>query len=255
MMYDLEGLRDIFKDTRLHIGVGTIVKLGLANDGSKLRVMVNLLPENRQVVAQMTFSDVMDVEFPEIDDLAIVAFIDGHPDECYVLRLVNNKDEPIPKFAQQGDKVVYSRAGMKNYIGSDTKVGIGRPNIEPSEPLVLGTQLQTLLENVLTQLAQLSGDLNTLAGQVNDLATEVQTISTNVSTHTHPTAAPGPPSPPLTAALFVTSATQAGLTGSQALETGNDASEIQNQLDEYKSSPVQNGDILSEIAFTEKGAE
>jgi hypothetical protein len=166
MMNDLEMLREMFKDPKLHIGIGTIVQLGLESTGNKLRVMVNLLPENRQVVAEMTFADVMDICFPEINDLGVVAFADGHPDECFVIALINNKDEPLPKFAQNGSKVAYSRPGKKFYIGSDTKLGIGRPNIEPTEPLVLGTQLIALLTGILTQINAVFSAIST--GPVSD---------------------------------------------------------------------------------------
>src|SRR5665213_412531 len=137
-MNELEFLRDIFKDPRLHIGIGTIVQLGLSNDGSVLRALVNLLPDNRQVVGEVTFEDVNSVTLPEVDDLVLVAFCDGDPDECFIVKVINNADEPIPLFGQTGHTVKYSRAGKKLYIGSDTKVGIGRPNVEPTEPLVLG---------------------------------------------------------------------------------------------------------------------
>ncbi len=129
-MNDLELLREIFKDARLHIGIGTIVQLGLATDGSALRVMVNLLPENRQVVAEMTFADVYAVTLPEINDLAIVAFADGHPDDAFVIKLVNTSEEPIPDFARLGNTMIAPRTGKK--------VGIGRHTISPTEPLVLG---------------------------------------------------------------------------------------------------------------------
>lgn len=146
MMNDLELLREMFKDNRLHIGIGTVSQMGLAKDGSLLRVMINLLPENREVVAVMCFADVYDVTFPEIDDLVIVAFVDGHPDEAHVIKLVNSKEEKIPAFAQSGHKVAYARPGKKFYLGSDTKVEIGRPDVEAAQALVLGNVLVTGLE-------------------------------------------------------------------------------------------------------------
>lgn len=148
-MNDLEFLREMFKDTRLHVGIGTISQLGISTSGSVLRGVINLLPENREVVAEITFSDVNDVCFPEINDLVIVVFVDGNPDECFAIKVINNSEEPIPAFAQSGNKVSYSRPGKKFYLGSDAKIGIGRPNIEPTEPLVLGN----VLKNGLTALA------------------------------------------------------------------------------------------------------
>lgn len=137
-MNDLELLREIFKDPRLHIGIGTITQLGLATNGNILRVQVNLLPENRVINCEMGFSDPNDVTFPEVDDLVLVAHVDGDVDEAFVIKVLSTDEEGIPLFAQTGNSVRYARAGKKLYIGSDTKIGIGRPNVEPTEPLVLG---------------------------------------------------------------------------------------------------------------------
>jgi len=154
---DLETLREIFKDTRLHIGIGTIATLGLSNSGSKLRVKVNLLPENREIVAEMTFADLTTVTFPEINDLAIVAFVDGHPDEAFVIKLVNTSEEMIPLFAQAGHSVAYSRPGKKMYLGSNTKVGAGRLNVEPTEPFVLGNVQVSALTDLVNIFLQPGG--------------------------------------------------------------------------------------------------
>jgi hypothetical protein len=130
---DLELLRAVFRDERLHFGVGAIQQLGLASDGSALRVLVNMLPENRVVVAQMTFADLAMVTFPEVDDLCLVAFGDGHPDEAWVLKVANTNDEPIPTFAMTGNTMISPRSGLQ--------VGIGRSTAVPTEPLVLGDTL------------------------------------------------------------------------------------------------------------------
>ena len=137
-MNDLELLREIFKDPRLHIGIGVVTQLGLATNGNILRVQVNLLPEQRAINCEMTFADVNDVTFPQLQDLVLVAHVDGDVDEAFVIKVVSTDEEGIPKFAQTGNSVKYARAGKKLYIGSTVKIGIGRPNVEPTEPLVLG---------------------------------------------------------------------------------------------------------------------
>ena len=136
-MNELEYLRELFLDDRLHIGIGPITKTGLSLDGNQLRVQVNLLPENREVVAMMGWDDIGRITFPEVNDLVVVAFVDGHPDEAHVIRMLTTSDEPISEFAQLGHTITNSRAGKKNYIGSDTKVGLGRIDVEPTEPLVM----------------------------------------------------------------------------------------------------------------------
>lgn len=146
-MNDLEALREIFKDVRQHITIGVVTKIGLAKDNSVLRVQVQTLPSKMEHVAIMTFADVFDVTFPELGDLAILAYPDGELDEAHVVALVNSSEEKIPLFARTGHSVKSARVGKKLYLGSDTKVALGRPDVEPTQPLVLGTVLQTFLEN------------------------------------------------------------------------------------------------------------
>lgn len=215
-MNDLEFLREMFKDSRLHVGIGTIVDLGLSTGLGILRVKVNLLPENREIIAEMTFSDVNSVTFPEINDLAIVAFVDGHPDEAFVIKLVNNSEEQIPTFARSGHTVTYSRPGKKAYLGSDTKVGIGRPDVEPTEPLVLGTVLQTYLE--------------ALEGHIKALIDIMKATPATITT------APG--------VLGVVN--PAYTTAVAAIETALDA-------DKSTYLTTTSSNILSQIGFTERG--
>jgi hypothetical protein len=170
-MNDLDFLRELMKDDRLHVGVGTITQLGPAKDGSILRVQINLLPENREVIGEMTFADVFSVTFPEIDDLVLVLFVDGHPDECYVVKTINTVEEKIPLFALLGHSVAYSRLGKKLYLGSDTKVAIGRStNLTDlaTSPLVLGDVL-------LTYLVALEGRLE---GLINAITSNVPLTTT-----------------------------------------------------------------------------
>ena len=149
MMDDLEGLREIFKDVRQHVSIGVVTKLGLAKDGSVLRVQIQTLPTKMEVVAMMTFADVFDVTFPELGDLALVVYPDGLLDEAHVIALVNHEEEPIPVFARTGHTVKQSRTGKKLYLGSDTKVSLSRPGVEPSQAMVLGNVLASGLTAIL----------------------------------------------------------------------------------------------------------
>lgn len=190
-MNDLEFLRELFKDVRLHIGIGTISQLGLSIDKSTLRVMVTLLPENRQIVATMGWSDVNQISFPVVDDLVLVAFVDGHPEEAFVIKRISTETEGIPAFAQTGNLVAYSRAGKKAYFGSDTKIGIARPNKEPTEPLVLGNVLAsglTAFVNAFLNAAQIGQhplgpvflDPTVRTALNNFLTTYINTSSSNI---------------------------------------------------------------------------
>jgi hypothetical protein len=178
-MNDLEFLRDLFKDPRLHIGIGLVTDLGLSQDGSILRASVMLQPENREIVAEVTFSDVNSVTFPEIQDLVLVLFVDGHPDEAFVVARINNSDEPIPVFAQAGNTMIAPRQGKK--------VGIGRSTVTPTDPMVLGTELMNYLVALESRIEAIINALNTVPttictapgvlGEVNPvLVTDLDTV-------------------------------------------------------------------------------
>lgn len=153
MNADLEFLRELFRDDRLHIGIGAITQLGLSLDGNTLRAQVNLLPENREVVCTVGWDDIGRICFPEVDDLVLVAFCDGLPDEAHVIRMLTTGEEPISAFGRLGHMITNSRPGKKNYIGSDTKVSIGRIDHEGTENLVLGQQIKAMLSTVLGAIA------------------------------------------------------------------------------------------------------
>lgn len=189
-MEDLELLRMIFADDRLHIGIGTIKQLGLATDGSKLRAQIMMLPDEREVVAEVGFMDVYCVSLPEIDDLVLVAFVDGHPDEAFVIKILSHKEEPIPEKARAGHLVLQPRDGKKAYLTSSAKINIAKPGVDPTEPLVLGTVLvnfMTAIFNALLnapQIGQCAVGPVWLDGQVRaDLVAAKQTYITDASTN------------------------------------------------------------------------
>lgn len=153
---DLEFWREAFSDLRQHIGIGVVTQMEMVEDASELRVLVNLLPENREVVAVMSFADVYDVTFPEMNDLLVVAFVDGEPDGAHVIARFSSDEEPIPVLARTGDSVKYARTGKKMFIGSDTKIGIARPDKNPTQPLVLGTVMQAFMDAVLNAILNAS---------------------------------------------------------------------------------------------------
>lgn len=161
---DLSLLREIFKDTRLHIGIGVITQLGLSLDASTLRVQVKLLPEGREVVCVMTWPDTRDVSFPLVNHLVLCGFADGHPEDGHVLRVLTSRDEKIPTLAQSGHAVKYSQVGKKLYLGSDTKVGVGRAGNDQSSPLVLGDVLVNGLTALCNAFLQASQVVQTAMG-------------------------------------------------------------------------------------------
>lgn len=214
--FDLEALKGIFKDRKNHIAVGKITKLGVATDRSVLRVQVSIFPENREIIARMTWDHVGPnsgiFAFPAVDDLVLVAMADGDEENCFVIRRMTSKDDKIPLNAVDGHTVIKALAGKETWITSDTRINLSAGDDDPTQPLVLGTELKTLLVSILTEL---------------------KTVTTAISTHTHIGNMGAPTSPPQEAASFTTSGTA---------------------FDNLKASPVQDSVILSDIAFTEKGS-
>lgn len=157
--------------------------------------------------------------------ISVVARQGEHPGNRLVL---GHRDAAKPT-VEEGEVKLYNAQGEIIYLKdgeiSLTSTAIKLGSEDSDNPLVLGDDLQALLSDVL--------------GQLKILSDHVSTLATDVSSHQHPTAAPGPPSPPATAALFV--ATAANLTSDGTA------------FDGFKSSPVDDGALLSEKVFTEKG--
>lgn len=159
---------------------------------------------------------------------SIVGKLGDHPGNRFVL---GHRDKARPTVAEEGEVKLYNQQGEIVYLKKDgtvlisSKIQLGSEAAD--EPLVLGNVLKDLLVDILTTL-------KTQADQLSSLATDI-------STHQHPTAAPGPPSPPITAPAFVAA----------SLNFTQDGSDF----DGFKASPVEDDGILSDKAFTEKGEE
>lgn len=139
---ELEQLKELLKDDRLSLLIGSIKKLIIAPDRSVLRVRVELFPERIEIVARMTWDLVGEeggiFQFPSLNDLVIVGFIDGSEDDAYVLKRLTSKEDKIPLKAVEGHLVVRAKPGTKTFVTSDTKINITRPDNEGDEKLVLG---------------------------------------------------------------------------------------------------------------------
>lgn len=212
--FDLEGLREIFRDRRTHTAIGKIAKLEMAGDGSALWATCTILSQGRDVVARVAWSACSSgggsFSLPVVADLVLLVFAEGDDDQVYVTHRLSSKEDFIPEQARAGHAVTRAHTGKELHLQSDTKVALGRPDAEPAEPLVLGTQLQLLLIDILAELAALSETL---------------------SLHKHVGNLGAPTSPPMEAPDFV--ANQIAFEG-------------------FSSSPVEDGEILSDISFTEK---
>lgn len=270
---DLESLREMFSDKKMHIVVAQVKKLGLASDRSVLRAQCLILTQEREVIARVCWDacgpSSGSFQFPQVGDMVLLEFAEGSDEQIYLTKRLSNKEDVIPTQAVEGDMVHRALPGKKLYLLSDTKTLIGRGGIHlaPDEPLVLGNLLKEFLSTVLQaqstqaqELATMADALKTLTDDLKEVTDELNTMATDLATHTHPTAAPGSPSPPTTAAAYVASAIKYA-TGSSAMTTAGNAMETAKTAMEdaeevysnQKSSPVDDGEILSDVACTEKG--
>lgn len=198
--FDLESFREVFADRRVHIAIGQIKKLMLATDRSVLRVLVSILPEEREIVARMSWAVVGEesgfFQFPRPDDLVIVGMAEDEEHSFVLLRLTTKEDK-IPLRAADGHMVAKALTGKELWLTSDTKINLSKGDDAPTENLVLGQ----VFKSMMSDLIQLIAD------------------------HTHVGNLGYATSPPQTATDFLA----------------------------IKADPVDNGGVLSDIAFTEKG--
>jgi len=153
---DLEALRAVFADPAVHIALGTISQLSLADDRSGLKALVSLFPNQREMVCRMTWEAVGPESgifaFPEAGDLVLVAFAEGDANQAFVIRRLTSREEKIPERATEGDTVVKARSGKRSWLTGD-ELRLSRGDDLPTEPLVLGNVLKELLGDLLQAIA------------------------------------------------------------------------------------------------------
>lgn len=153
---DLESLKHIFSDKRLHIAVSEITKVMVASDRSVMRVNVKIWPELREIVARMSWdavgSDAGFMMMPNAGDVVLVCMADGNEDDAYVFARLTSKEDKIPLNVLDGDVVAKALAGKKVWVTSDTRINLSKGDSEPAQNLVLGqifkTMMSTFLESV-----------------------------------------------------------------------------------------------------------
>jgi hypothetical protein len=152
-MKGFNDLKEILKDHSLHIYVGEIMQLFLAEDRSYLKVKVKVYPEERPIIATMSWENVGtnsgDFEFPAIGDLVLIANSEGDDDQAYIIRRLTSKVDTIPEQAANGHKVHQARNGNKYWNISDTRINLSRGQTEPDENLVLGQIFKKFASDLL----------------------------------------------------------------------------------------------------------
>ena len=215
---NLEELKDILKDQQeVHIEIGRVLKVGKSADRSVYRVQCQVIPDNFEVIARVTWSSVGDGEgvFHPIKegDIVLLAF-SGGGENAFVIKMLSSKTDFYPEMLDEGHSIFRALPDGKLYLGSQIKTlvqKIGSLN-DPTENVVLGQVLKSLLSAMLAELA--------LQAQ-------------NIIEHTHTGNAGFQTSPPLNASDF---------------------SDNKTEFEALQASPVDDELMLSDIFFTEKGS-
>ena len=158
-MKGFEDLKEILRDKSLHICLAQVQQLHLAKDFSYLKITAKVFPEERSIVANMTWENVGpesgDFEFPSVGDMVLIANVEGDDDQAYVIKRLTSREDKIPVSARTGDKVHKAKAGKKYWNISNTKIFLAKSDTAPTENLVLGQVFklfaQTLLETLKIQ--------------------------------------------------------------------------------------------------------
>jgi hypothetical protein len=153
----LEDLKHIFRDDRLHLAIGLVKQIAIPADRSVLKVKVLILPDNLNMICKMTWDavgpDAGIFQFPSVDDLVIVGYLDGNENDAYVLRRCTSTVDKIPLRAVDGHLVMRSLAGKKNFVVSDTEINLVRGDDPGDEQLVLGNTFQAAYSQDLAKTA------------------------------------------------------------------------------------------------------
>lgn len=156
---DLELLRSMFADNRLHIAVAAIAEVEVLVDFSAARVRVTLpQQDDLEIVARIAWGMCSTgggaFQLPVVGDWCLVAFTSA--DQAWVIAQLSSRTDRIPVRAASGAAtVIASQDGQELDISSDTKVNLGRGNplLTPDEPVVLGNTLKEYLEGLSDRIS------------------------------------------------------------------------------------------------------
>lgn len=226
---NLEDMKQYFKDDSLHIFLGQIKRLHLADDRSYLKVEVNVWPEDRLIIAEMSWDSVGPeagfYAFPAVGDAVLCASAEGDVDSTYVIKRLSSKEDKIPNTATTGDSVLKALSGKKLWQTSDTRINLSKGDDEPTENVVLG---QRFKDTYSTHLGQLVTCIEKVIAHID--ANLAHMHLGNLGFQTGGIIDPAPMNAVKT-----------------ALGT------LKTDVNTLKSDKVTNEFILSDLAFTEKG--
>lgn len=224
----LEDLKSILKDDSLHLFLGQIKRLHLAPDKSSLKVDVEVWPEMRTIVAEMTWDSVGPnsgfYAFPAVGDAVLCGSAEGSVDFSYVLKRLSSEEDTIPGSALTGDSVLKALSGKKLWNTSDTRLNLSRGDTEPTENVVLG---QAFKDAYSLHLGKITDSILKIVDIINE-----GHLQTHIGNLGYPTGAP--------TNIAAINVLRDELTG------------FKDEILAIKTDTVDTEDILSDLAFSEK---
>jgi len=156
---DIEALRKILDAGKVYIAAGQIKQLELLSDRSIWNAKVQIFPENYELICRITWPMVGPNSGifgpPEVNDLVLIA-IAPEINQSFVIQRLSSREDSIPQQAGNNNVVIKSNPGKKTYIASDTKVFLSRLNEDPTEPVLLGNVMKSLLSYVLGEISTMN---------------------------------------------------------------------------------------------------
>lgn len=181
---DLNELKQIFQDERLHFDIGQIDSVETAIDASVMRCKVITFPDQDVIVCRMSWEFVgpnagLYAE-PQPGDMVLFAFADGNQQQGFIIKRLTSREDTIPiRAAILKHWVLQALSGTELSLSSDTGIYIDRGGLLPAdEPLVLGSVLKDAQESLYDQMIDFLDKLIAGPMAIGDLGG---------STPTHPT--------------------------------------------------------------------
>jgi len=225
---NIENLKAYLKDDSLHIFIGQIKRLNIASDRSSLKVDVSVWPEERLILAEMSWDSVGPdagfFAFPSIGDMVLCVSAEGDVDQSFVISRLTSNDDTIPNTALTGDSVIRALSGKKLWETSNTRINLSRGDSEPIENVVLGQVFKATYSDHLSKL-------------VTCVEKVIAHIDANLA-HLHMGNLGFQTGPIIDPSLMNT--------------VKSDLNTLKTDINTLKSSKVDNETILSDLSFTEK---
>ena len=166
----------LFKDRRQFIQLVRIKDVPeIAMDGSAYQYEAETLPELYDCLITVTQNENLQGGI-QTGQVWLACFYNGDLNRGFLLRQLIDMKYPLHPKSKEGETVISSVPNKRINISND-------PTAALTEPIPLGNELVTWLLK--------------LTEQIKSLANDVESLNTWASTHTHPTAAIGPPSVPV----------------------------------------------------------